>query len=259
LCRYTVDPQIPPKCDDRPWTLHKAHNPLPYVLKIAANTPARRAEFDAEMDLCNHYRLSECRTLVTPVDHLISAQLLVLVYPYRGENAEDFLAAHGGELTEETIALLLYDVGLAVIFLHQRGLAHGDLSLPNIYIWRHHAFLIIDLQVIEEIGAPYAGVRGTPGYLPSALLEEAGARFVSAATDVFAFAWVALRFFAKEEFEWEEGSGFGDVAAFLVRVPEDLHREMASATDEAEEARPPIESLVGALGAFANLIRNDHK
>lgn len=75
-------------------------------------------------------------------------------------------------------------ISRAVEYLHQRDIAHGDLSLANILSDGHHAHLI-DLDNFQATGIPGAKMQGSPRYTAPSILAGGTP---SIRTDVFSLA-----------------------------------------------------------------------
>lgn len=172
-----------------------------------------------------------------------------------GETLDHLFAEHGALGTRD-VAEMGRQLASALVYLHGRGIVHGDLKPANA-IGSQGIARLIDLSLA---GRPrrWTSSRGTPGYVSP---EQARRELVSPATDVWGLGLVLLEAAAGDDpypvDDERYREGWGPVAApeplrRRRRVPAALGDLVAAMTALDPAARPAMADVHGTLGRLAD-------
>ena len=126
-----------------------------------------------------------------------------------GQDLQDYVRSVAPELKEKYLTLILKDLIKGVVYLHGKGIVHGDIKPANIMIEKDLTPVLIDVGVSCEVkplpvcmdGACCEGYEGTPIYAAPEMLNTDLRYLVS---DVWSLG-VTLYYLLMEEYPFNFG------------------------------------------------------
>ena len=177
------------------------------------------------------------------------SDLPIMVMELMTTSLTSFVKSNQSKITVDRKMSILYDVSLALSYLHTRKpvVIHRDLSPNNVMLTSHLVAKIGDLGVAKVIRADSRQTRsrlttapGTMDFLPPETLEANPS--YSTAVDVFSFAGIALHVFAEK---WPTPSG---------QKRRDLVTKKLLALTEAERRQEYLDKIPEAYNILKDLL-----
>jgi hypothetical protein len=222
----------------------------------ATGAPVALKRLHAGADLAARDRLRREAAALAGVDHphvlrlrsVVGAEeSLVLVLDLATGGSLARLLATRGRLAPGEVVTVAVPLAQALATVHGQGLVHGDVTPANVLFTADGRPVLSDLGVARLLGAPHAGVSGTPGFLDPALARGGQPGPAADVHGLAATCLAALRGSPPYDEAGVLAEGLADgsrLASVLVSAlapdPGDRPRadELAAAVFEAAEALP---------------------